>query len=317
MSLEIKTAASVNFNVNNNVTLTYDNTVQQYMLGFQNFDLSYGSDDHHVDILSVSFSSTTKSGNTVSATVAGQMSDASGNSMNNGSSSALVSGIAWVGATPNDAAVTLVPPFASGSSSNAVAITGPNPTVLQPAMAGFYVTYGSGVDHHVENLSLSMNATSSGSEATVSGTVFLDDASGHDGSNATITPGLLAGTGTGRGFVVSQQTVTTQVNSFTVDLSSLIEQDLNVSNLNNYAVNITGAAALITGFSITYPGNDDHHVKVISVGCWGGLTQTPGTLQLTGNNVGAWMYDDSDNQSDPTQSTVTMALIATYTATPK
>ncbi len=312
---------AVMFNTGTDIQFEYvdkDNApenVQQYIFGFQNFDLSYGNTDRKIQYASVFLTNTYSTGNLISTNINAQLQDDDGNLLDLGSSGARLVGIAWTGTPPSNSTLLRTQSFPTGGCTPDLPLTGTNPTVLQAIMTGFDVSYGSSAQE-VLSLSLSLNATSAGSQATIGGFFSMADASGHISSEASLTAGLLASTGRSRGFVVVSSTIMTQNGQLqwtTIDFKGAIADDLGVPDLSGYStVALSEVGAVITGFSIEYPG-DDYEVQAISVGCWDENLVIQGTT-VSAYNVGAWMYDDSgDLQAG--QSSVTMAFIATYTAT--
>lgn len=284
MSLEIQVAT---LQPNSQRTFTFSQPVAQYMVGISAYVLSYGEDtDHHVKTMSISLG-TNQSGSSLQVTPTLTLDDASGNKIDRSTSSVTIVALAWVGVTDNNLELASANSIANNGSSGALAIPCSNPIVLQAALTGFNLSYGSD-DHHLESYLCSVGSQRSGSSASITGLVQMQDHSGHSASTATVNGGLIANCDPSLGL-----------------------QLLHTDNLQNqsqtlvFSPGVTNVQAFLTSVQAEFQSGKDHHVKSVSAN----LTVT----SQSGLNVtvsgGAYLSDDSGNSQDNSLSSVTGFVI--------
>lgn len=273
MPLEIK-AATVQ--PNTQTTFTFSDTIAQRMVGISGFSLTYGSDDHHVETMSIALS-VNQSGKQLQITPVASLFDKNGHNMDQSKSTVTIVAMAWVGVNDDNLHLGNASNISNNGESSPIAIPCTNPAILQAALAGFGLSYGS-TDHHVETVLAAVGTAHSGSSAFISGQAQMYDQSGNTASTATVNGGLLANCDTSLTNLQIQLTSTLQDST----------QDLTFDS---------GASAyfpFLTNFKTQFNKNKDHHLKTITVDL--SIQKTAGTVVTV--KGGAYLSDDSGNSQD-------------------
>lgn len=289
MALEIQ---SQNVVLNGGSTpFNFSNPVTQFLAGVASFQLSYGSEDHHVEEMSIQLTTNKPSSNQVNVGANAVLQDASGHNIDLSASYVTVTVIAWTGSPTTF--VLLSPSFTVQNDSQSSGITLPaaNDTYLQAVVGGFYLSYGD-TDHHVNLVETSVSASQSGNIGFISATAGMNDASGNKAVNPSTNGSLIATSLSAPGFViVPYQGQST--NNPTISMGTPI----------------SAAVSFLTGFHVQYADSDDHHVQAIGAGpnkTWVDSSNSS-SAQTTG--VWAWMYDDSDNNQDNSNSYSSIVVV--------
>lgn len=275
---------------NGTVVFTLPAAQMKWVVGLSYFELTYGSDNHHVEEMSVSLDPHL-SGTTLKVDVRAILDDDSGHRIDAGASIVQVTCIA----TDTDDELANAPniPAVGGGSFPFYWTSSNLPLAAGSMLAGFMASYGN-TDHHV----LEASATTSyyyqqPSTAIAAVDMIMDDDSGHSATVATVDVGVLG--------ALSPAPHSPNIEKVTTQLAA-------VSSVV-FPSPVTQAVALINAFRVEY-SKHDHHVKTISVGC-----STPPIIDAAGTQVtlpattGATMTDGHNTQ-DNSVSDVSMLIVA-------
>ena len=270
-SAQLKPGATTTFNFSDQIT--------QRVVGVSSFTLSYGNTDHHVETVAVSLS-VNQSGPSLSVTAHGTMVDGSGHNLDPNSSYINVVALAWVGVDDSNLKLGNVAGIANGGSGSSITIPGTDPNVLQSALAGYYLSYGS-TDHHMETVSAALNTTLSGNSAIITGSVYMNDESGNS-TSGTADAGLVANCDPSLG-------------NFVQPTNSLQNNTQKLTFAKTYGT----YTPLLSGFKAQFRDNSDHHVKSFSASVSvqsvdGASVTVTGAAKLT-DNSGHVQDDDVSN----------------------
>jgi hypothetical protein len=296
MGIEIQQSELIN--PGRTATFTFQNQVQQYVLGISLFNLTYGQDDHYIQELKIKILPGQEAvvGNVVTAQIEAQMKDGSGNTIDvMGSGVGLVC-IANTGTY--DSKTLLTNANLSGIANNGTA------SVILPATSGFSVvqSFLSGFTLQSSNIEVlhadaGCGITYEGNSGSVLASASLYDSSGNQANTALIDAGVVVSADAEPGFYM--QEVTTQ-------MPYLLPFNEPIATFNSLK-SISTAVAVIKSWQVQYPGNKDHWVNTISAG-YGYLKPELNTVYLGG--AGAFIRDDSGNKEDDSLSNVTLLVIA-------
>lgn len=279
-SAQIKPGATSTFNFTDRIT--------QRMVGISAFSLSYGNTDHHVQTISVSLS-VNQSGSSLSITAHATMVDASGNNLDPNASYVNVVALAWVGVDDSNLKLGNVAGIVNGGTSSPITIPGTDPNVLQAALAGYYLSYG-GTDHHMETACAAVGTTLSGNTASINGTVYMYDDTGHGNVSGTVDSGLVANCDPSLGnFVRGTNTLQNNTQKIT------------------FGKPFAHYTPFLSSYKVQYRDNSDHHVKTFSVSL--------SVQNVSGNDVtvtgAAKLVDNSGHVQDDGVSNVSGFIVGT------
>ncbi|NPT58140.1 hypothetical protein [Paraburkholderia elongata] len=279
-SAQIKPGATSTFNFTDQIT--------QRMVGISAFSLSYGNTDHHVQTISVSLS-VNQSGSSLSITAHATMVDANGHNLDPSSSYVNVVALAWVGVDDSNLKLGNVAGIVNGGTSSPITIPGTDPNVLQAALAGYYLSYG-GTDHHMETACAAVGTTLSGNAASINGTVYMYDDTGHGNVSGTVDAGLVANCDPSLGnFVRGTNTLQNNTQKIT------------------FGKPFSKYTPFLSSYKVQYRDNSDHHVKTFSVSL--SVQSVSGSdVTVTG---AAKLTDNSGNVQDDGVSNVSGFIVGT------
>ncbi|MEL6655463.1 MAG: hypothetical protein AAFY48_10955 [Bacteroidota bacterium] len=257
----------------------FSNPITHFVYGISGFNVGYGSDtDHHLETFKISFIVNQPTSDTVELSPAVEFHDNSGHH-DVGSSSISVTVIAWFD-EDNLVKFTNTPAIASGNNYRIASKQ--HAFSLASFVAGFDLSYGDHVDHHVETMGLATTSSQEPGVLMVGAEASMYDASGNQSLNPTVSAGVIASYLPDAGFEmqVVQGTITPQ-KPLTVQFHRDIDQ----------------AALLLVDFNLSY-GNEDHHIENVIAG----YLPTPGFPQINGSTAsfyltGCDMNDNSGNKA--------------------
>jgi hypothetical protein len=276
-------------------TFIFQNQVQAFVLGINEFYLTYGdSGDHCIEELQIKLSPSQPAVNEVTAEIQAQMHDASGHTIDPSSYVSVVC-IAITGAitgTADDPKTLLT--NVRGISNNATAPidlgAASGFSVVESFLSGFTLQYSSG-DHWVLHADAGCGITYQQSNGSISASAHLYDASGNQGT-ALIDAGVaVSHNAAGPGFFMQEVTAQGGPGTYVTF---------------NEMKSISNAFAVLRSWRAQY-GDGDHWVLSLKVGVF----YQP---LIQGNSVilQAWatIWDASGHGQDDSISNVTLAVIA-------
>lgn len=272
MPLEIQTAT---VQPNTQATFTFSDQIAQRLVGIQAFTLSFGNVDHHVQTMSIALN-VNQAGKQLQVTPVATLVDDNGHNMSQSSSAVTVVAMAWVGVNDDNLKLGNASNIANNGSSNPIQIPTPNPSVLQAALAGFNLSYGSS-DHHLETAYCAVGTNVSGTSAEITGQALMYDDTGHTAATATVNGGLIANGDT------------------TLPLQVLLTNNLQgTTQTFTFANEISKCYTFLSSFKVQFKKNSDHHVKSIGAS----LTVQSYDYQKATVLGAASLTDDSGNSQD-------------------
>lgn len=268
-------------------TFLFDDTIAQCMVGITSFALSFGKDDHHVQTASISLTVNQQDKN-LQVTPNATLVDASGHNLDPGNSEIFVAAMAWT--VPNDENLKLGNAICitNGASSSGILIPTGTPLILQAALAGFDLSFGSD-DHHVQTAATSMGTAHIGTNATITGRAQAYDESGHAAPTATTAGGLIANCDPSLAMYV---------------MPSSSMQGSKRETLT-FPAGVRNFVSMLSGFNMRFTGNADHHIKKMGAEF---LVQTIDGNKITVRGQ-ATLVDASGNTQDDAVSNVTGFVI--------
>ncbi|MCX4163401.1 MULTISPECIES: hypothetical protein [Paraburkholderia] len=272
-------------------TFTFDNSFTQFLAGVASFQLSYGSDDHHVEQMSIQLTTNWPGGAQVNVGANVVLQDASGHNIDLSSSYVTVTVIAWAGGSSNQIVLSSPVTVGNGQQSNGITLPNGN-NILQSVLDGFFLSYGT-TDHHVNLVEASVSASQSSNVGYIAVTAGMNDASGNQAVNPTATGSLIATSMSAPGFVIVPYQAQSSSNEPVIQMGTPI----------------SAAVSFLTGFQVQYPDSDDHHVKAIGAGNNRTWVDPSSSSYAQTNGVWAWMYDDSGNNQDNSNSYASIVVI--------
>ncbi|WP_338847795.1 hypothetical protein V8J88_03455 [Massilia sp. W12] len=269
-------------------SFNFSDTITQRMVGISAYSLSYGSStDHHVETVSVSLV-VNQSGNTLQVTAHATMVDANGHNLSASSSSITVVAVAWVGLDDPGLKLANANGIGNGGTSSPIVLSNTNPSILQAALSGFYLSYGS-TDHHMETSAAAVGTSLNGNEASITGVVYMYDENGHNASQATVDGGMFANTDPSLG-------------AYVLATDSL----QNKSETLTFPAAVNNVYPLLSSFKVQFQSNHDHHVKTMGASLTVSHQAGSNTATVTGAAV---LKDNSGNSQDNNVSNVTGFVI--------
>jgi len=169
---------------------SFNDTITQRMVGITAFSLSFSGNDHHVQTVSISLT-VNQQGKNLQITPNVTMVDASGNNFDPAKSEVFVAAMAWTGTNDDNLKLGNATGIPNGGSSSGILIPTSTPSIVQAALAGFDLSFGSD-DHHMGTIAASVGADHNSTTANITGQVWMNDGSGHAASTATVNGGLIA-----------------------------------------------------------------------------------------------------------------------------
>jgi hypothetical protein len=291
MGIEIQQSGKIN--PGQTATFTFQNQVQQYVLGISLFNLTYGQDDHYIQELKIQILPGQEAvvGNVVTAQIEAQMKDASGNTIDVTDSGVWLVCIANTGTV--DPKTLLTNANLSGIANNGTA------SVILPCSSGFTVlqSFLSGFTLQSSNIEVlhadaGCGITYQGNSGSVLASASLYDSRGSQANTALIDAGVVVSADAEPGFFMQEVT---------------LDEGWPPPVTFNSLKSISTAVAVIKSWQVQYPGNKDHWVNTISAG-YGYLKPELNTVYLGG--AGAFIRDNSRNKEDGSLSNVTLVVIA-------
>jgi hypothetical protein len=290
MALEIQ---SQNVVLNGGSTaFNFNNSVTQFLAGVASFQLSYGTDDHHVEQMSIQLTTNKPSSTQVNVGANVVLQDASGHNIDLSASYVTVTVIAWTGSPSNQ--IVLSPSYTvqNGNQSTGITLPTGNNYYLQSVLGGFYLSYGT-EDHHVNLVETSVSASQSSNVGFISVTAGMNDASGNQAVDPTANGSLIATSMSAPGFVIVPYQAQSGTNEPVIPMGTPI----------------SAAVSFLTGFHAQYGDSDDHHVQAIGAGPNETWVDPDNSSSAKTNGVWAWMYDDSGDNQDNNNSYASIVVI--------
>lgn len=269
---------------NQPVTFKFGANVLQYVVGISYWNFVFSGDypfgggpDHHVGRLGLRITHS-KDAQEVTCTVAGNLDDDHGASINHAKSSVRLVCIAVTGSEVPGLAMTQIDGVQSGSLGGPFSLPSMSRSIEAGLLNGWNLQYV-GDDHHMKMLQLGAGLVADGTTGRLQAQARMADDTGKS-ANGTVDGALLA-TSTSVGALVSRR----------------VPQGQNRGPISiDFGRRIKTAGVLLQNISLAFSG-DDHHIRQIGGGVsdW---TDDGGSI-LTLNDAYAFMSDSSGhNQSD-------------------
>ncbi|HJZ80421.1 MAG TPA: hypothetical protein VKD91_08745 [Pyrinomonadaceae bacterium] len=272
-------------------TFTFQNPVQAFVLGMNEFLLSYGNGNsaNYIEELQIKVLPGQSMGNVVTALIEAQMHDGSGHTIDPASFVDVVC-IAITDTADPQTLLTNV----SGISNNATApIDLPASSgfrVVESFLSGFTLQYSS-ADHEVLHADAGCGITYQQSNGSIWASAHLYDSSGNQINTALIDAGaVVSANPAGPGFFMQEVTVQ---GSTSVKFNSM--------------KSISVARAVLKSWRVQY-GNGNHYVHTITAGTYVQPTINDNIVTLPESRAG--MTDGAGNNQDDSISNVTLIVIA-------
>lgn len=281
-------------NTNTTVTFEFGATVYSYVVGVSYWKFVFGGTypwgggpDHHVAKLELNVTGS-RSGQQVRCTVAGNLQDGSGASIDHERSSVNLVCIAVTDSDDGNYAMSQVDGVRSGTSAGNLALTTTALSIEQAFLSGWSLAY-TGDDHHMKSLQLGADFARNGNTGQLRATARMADDSGH-ATDGSASAGLLAASMSQTALLVralpqSQSTGVTSV---------------------DFGKKIKSAGVLLQSLSLAFSG-DDHHIREIGGGTssysWKGSV-------LTLADSFAFMSDSSGHKQSDSSTASHVNLVA-------
>lgn len=277
-------------------TFTFNNIVNQYLAGIASFQLSYGSEDHNVEEMSIKLQTNQPSSKEVTVEAVVVLQDDSGHSIDTTASYVTVTVIATSTGAGSNILLSPSYPVSSPGQSAGIQLPGMNNPILQSVLAGFDLSFGT-TDHQIAQVGATVGAQANANNGYISVTADMNDASGNHAVDHGASGALIATPLTDPGFVIVQYKAQSELQMTSISMGT----------------NITGAVSFLTGFHVQYPDSNNHHIRAIGAGPdQTGVYPGDNTKAQT-NGVWAWMYDDSDNTQDNSPGTSFASIVVVGT----
>jgi hypothetical protein len=291
MGIEIQQSGKIN--PGQTATFTFQNQVQQHVLGISLFNLTYGQYDHYIQELKIEILPGQEAvvGNVVTAQIEAKMHDGSGNTIDVTDSGVWLQCIANTGTL--DPHTLLTNANLSGIANNAtkpVSLPGSSGfNFVQSFLSGFWLQYSS-AGHQVLGAQAGCGISNDQSNGSVLASANLSNSSGDQANTAQIDAGVAVSTDAEPGFYMKEVTG---------------QYDCQVTF--NSLKSISQAFAVIKSWQVQYPGTKEHWVNTISAGY--GYIEPAGNT-VTVKRAGAFIRDNSGNNEDDSLSNATFVVIA-------
>jgi hypothetical protein len=253
-------------------TATFSAAVSQYVAGITGFNLSYSDGDaNNVQTVQVRLQITSVAADQLAVQVVGQLSDDSGNSVDEDVSWVTVGVIAELAPPSGDILLSNAAGIASGETATVPLAQSPDANFS--LLSGFSLSYGSATDHSLGTLNASISVAYLSGEDVISAEAVLNDGGGNSAAAATVDGGVLATLTANAGIVTTLKTGLQSNTSVLVDMAPVIPQNYKLSG---------DVVALLTAYQISYGGNSSHQVNSIGAGLVGSLTRIDNNVYTLG-----------------------------------
>lgn len=299
MGIELKTV-SIKPGSSGNVQFT--STVKSFVYGIQNFDLTYGTQDHKVATIAVKLTANVNDC-IIKIQVNATLDDESGNQLDADSSSVLV----CVLAVTNDSDQNLIFDIESGVQNAAQPFPIDGTFDIDQslsAVAGFNISYGAegnSVDHKVEKVNFSSGITIStennNTTATLTALASMFDDDGHTSQNPTLDL-LMILTDTNAMCPLFKILANEQTGNSTEEIEC------------DFGQPVLACGAFIQSYTVSYD-DTDHRVRSIGGGVSACTVDLDDNTKVKVKAPHSYMSDqDTDHRQDDSKSNVTMLVVA-------